>query len=100
MPQTSEPTVKELMDEVAAKTPAKWRLIGIQLGVPVAALDSIQAQVAMQPDSCIHAFQLMLGKWKSLYPHQYTWATIIGALEAPSVGAVDVAAELRTKYLG
>ena len=100
MPQTSEPTLKELMDEVAAKTSAKWRLIGIQLGVHVASLDGIQAQLAGQPDSCIHAFEQMLSKWKSLSPHRYTWATIIDALEAPSVGAVDVAAELRTKYLG
>ena len=87
------------MNEVAAKVPAKWRFLGIQLDVPVEVLDDIQLQVAGRPDSNIHAFELMLGKWKSLLPQKYTWSTIIGALEAPSVGSMDVAAELRTKYL-
>ena len=43
-------------------------------------------------------FELVLGKWKSLHPHEYTWSTIINALEDPSVDAMDVAAELRTRY--
>ena len=87
------------MSEVVAKVPAKWRLVGIQLCVPVEALDDIQSQVAGRPDSNIHAFELMLGKWRSLLPHKYTWSTIISALEAPFVAAMDVAADLRTKYL-
>ena len=59
------------MSAVAAKIPAKWRFVGIQLGVPVA-LDDIQLQVAGRPDSNISAFELVLGKWKSLHPHKYT----------------------------
>ena len=89
------PELQVLMSEVAAKIPAKWRHVGIQLCVPVEALDDIQLQVAGRPDSNIHAFELMFGKWKSLHPYQYTWSTIIDALEAPSVGAMSVAAELK-----
>ena len=92
------PELKDLMNAVAAKIPAKWRFVGIQLGVPVEALDDIQLQVAGKPNCNIGAFELLLGKWKSLHPHKYTWSTIINALEAPSVGAIDVAAELRTVY--
>ena len=90
------PELQVLMEAVA---PAKWRLIGIQLHVPVEVLDAIQLQVAGRSDPIMDVFELMLGKWKSLCPHQYTWSTIINALKASSVGAVDVAAELRTKYL-
>ena len=86
------------MSAVAAKIPAKWRFVGIQLGVPVEALDDIQGQVAGRPNSNIGAFELVLGKWKSLHPHEYTWSTIINALEAPSVAEIRMAAELRTIY--
>ena len=41
----------------------------------------------------------MLAKWSTLDPDQYTWSTIIGALETPSIGEVALAAELRTKYM-
>ena len=86
------------MSAVAAKIPAKWRKVGIQLDIPVEALDDIQLQVAGRPERNIDAFELVLGKWKSLHLHKYTWSTIIKALEAPSVDAMDVAAELRTIY--
>ena len=92
------PELEVLMSAVAAKIPYKWRLVGIQLGIPVEALDDIQLQVAWRPNSSIDAFELVLGKWKSLHPHKYTWSTIINALEAPSVDAKVVAAELRTIY--
>ena len=95
---SSVPTLKDLMSAVAAKIPAKWRKVGIQLDIPVEALDDIQLQVAGRPDRNIDAFELVLGKWKSLHLHEYTWSTIIKALEAPSVDAMDVAAELRTIY--
>ena len=95
---SSVPTPKDLMNAVAAKIPAKWKFVGIQLGVPKEALDDIQLQVAGRPDSNIGAFELVLGKWKSLHPHEYTWSTIINALEASSVAEFHLAAELRTIY--
>ena len=79
---SSVPTLKDLMSAVAAKIPAKWRKVGIQLDIPVAALDDIQLQVGWRPDSNIDAFELVLGKLKSLHFHKYTWSTIIKALEA------------------
>ena len=97
-PSSSVPELKALMSAVAAKVPAKWRLVGIQLDVPVEALDDIQLQVGWMPESNIAAFALVLGKWKSLHPHKYTWSTIINALEDPSVDAKVVAAELKTIY--
>ena len=87
------------MNDVAAVVPAKWRLVGIQLKVPQRDLDDIQSRMAGSPYSNLHAFEGALNKWSTLNPHQYTWSTIIGALETPSVGEVALAAKLRTKYL-
>ena len=97
--RSSEPTMEGLMNDVAAVVPAKWRFVGIQLKVPQRDLDDIQSQMAGRPNSNLHAFEVMLAKWSTLDPYQYTWSTIIGALETPSVGEVALAAELRTKYL-
>ena len=94
-----QPTLKDLMNTVAERTPTKWRFIGIQLNVPLCELDDIQDQVAGRTNSNVHAFQQMLKKWKSLHPHQYSWATIISALEAPSVAEMKLADELRMKYI-
>ena len=96
---SSVPELPVLMSAVAARIPAKWRPLGIQLGVPVEVLNGIQLQVAGRPDLIMDAFELMLRNWNSLCPHQYTWSAIIVALDSSSVGAVNVAAELRTKYL-
>ena len=91
------PELKDLMNEVAAKVPAKWRLLGIQLHVPVEFLDDIQLRVAGRPDSNIHAFELVFNRWKALHPHQYFWSTVISALETPSVDELVLAASLKTK---
>ena len=93
-----KPTMEDLMNDVAAEVPFKWRFIGIQLKVPQRDLDNIQSEVAGRPNMNFHAFEMMLNKWMTLDP-QYTWSTIIGALEKPSVGEVTLAAEFRKKYL-
>ena len=50
------------MNDVAAKVPAKWRFVGIQLKVPQRDLDDIQYQMAGRPNSNLHAFEVMLAK--------------------------------------
>ena len=64
------PTMEDLMNDVAAVVPAKWRLVGIQLKVPQRDLDDIQSQMAARPNSNLHAFEVMLAKWSTLNPHQ------------------------------
>ena len=96
----SGPQIKDLLDEVAAMVPAKWELIGVQLGVPEHVLKSIKYQMAGMPDHPLHAFKLMLCRWKSRCPpDQCSWATIIGSLEAPSIGEKNLAAQLKCKYM-
>ena len=44
------PNLDDLMNDVAAVIPAKWRLVGVQLKLPNGTLDEIQAQNAGRPD--------------------------------------------------
>lgn len=60
---SSVPELQDLMSAVAAKIPAKWRLLGIQLGVPVEVLDGIQSEVSGRPDWLMHAFELLWRRW-------------------------------------
>ena len=92
--------MKNLANEVAAKVTAKWRIIGVQLEIPANVLDDIQSQVAGRPDSNMHAFELMLEKWRILRTSPYEWLTIIRALESPAVGEQAVADELKNKFKG
>ena len=87
----------DLMNDVAAVIPAKWRLVGVQLKLPNGMLDEIQAQNAGRPDQCILSFEQMFAKWRSLGTSPYTWETMINTLRSPAVGEVKLANKLNTK---
>ena len=86
------------MNGVAAIIPAKWRAVGIQLGLPSATLDTIQSQAAGRPDSNMHAFEQVIDQWQRQGPSPYTWRTIIDALKTPAVGEIALADEFEVKY--
>ena len=58
-PEMNDHTPKDvdLMNDVAAVIPAKWKLVGVQLKLPNGKLDEIQAQNAGSPDQCILSFE-------------------------------------------
>ena len=89
-------SAKDLMNDVAATIPAKWRVFGIQLNVSSNELDRIWDE---NPQDCQGSFQKMLDHWKKTSTSPYTWRTIIDALKAPAVGEVARANYLETKYI-
>ena len=91
------PNLDELMNDVAAVIPAKWRFVGVQLKLPKGTLDEIQAQNAGRPDDSKHSFEQVFDRWRSLGTSPYTWMTMINALRSPAVGEVTLANELNTK---
>ena len=91
------PNFGDLMNDVAAVIPAKWRLVGVQLKLPNGTLDEIQAQNAGRPDQCILSYEQVFAKWRSLGTSPYTWKTMINALLSPAVGEGKLANELNTK---
>ena len=91
--------LKDLMNDVAAVIPAKWRLLGVQLRLPDGTLDEIQEQNARRPDECKYSFEQVFTKWKSLgTTSPYTWETMIEALRSPAVGEEKLANRLQSKY--
>ena len=91
------PNLDDLMNDVAAVIPAKWRLVGVQLKLPNGTLDEIQAQNAGRPDQCILSFEQVFAKWRSLGTSPYMWETMFNALRSPAVGEVTLVNELNTK---
>ena len=91
---SSEPSFPDLMNEVAAFIPHKWRQVGIQLGVSHNDLVSFASVSIGDPDRC---FMAVFSAWKNCAAINYTWHTLIKALEAPIVGENRLARELRTK---
>jgi len=95
----SKPELRDLMNEVAAKIPSRWRSMGIQLGVDTPILDAIASISQGEPNKC---FELVFTHWekqkKERYP--YTWLTIVETLQLAAVGENRLAEEIRTKLTG
>ena len=91
------PQLGDRMNDVAAVIPAKWRLVGDQLKLPIGTLDEIQDQNAWRSNSSKNSFEQVFAKWRSLGTSPYTWKTMINALRSPAVGEVTLANELNLK---
>ena len=92
----STPELQDLMNEVAAKIPSKWRDMGQQLGVDQGVLDGI---AAISPGDMNRCHSNVFTRWKNqnstTYP--YTWSTIVQALKSPAVGEKRLADEIKNK---
>ena len=94
------PELQDLMNDVAAAIPAKWRLVGVQLKLPSEVLDKIQDQNAGKTDICKrHSFEQVFTKWERLGTSPHTWETMVKVLGSPAVGEVDLAGQLSSKYV-
>ena len=86
------------MDEIAGVIPAKWRRVGVQLGLSPGNLDNIQSQNVGKPDSNLESFEKMFTQWKLLISSPYTWSHIINVLQTTAVGEVQLANTLAMKH--
>lgn len=87
------------MNEVAAVIPAKWRDVGIQLGLASGTLDSIQHENSGKPQENQRSFEYVFYIWKQRVTRPYIWKTIVDVLRTPSVGENRLADELQAKYI-
>lgn len=92
----SEPKLSDLLNEVAAVIPSKWRDIGLQLGLDKGALDGI---AVISPGDNNHCFANVFTQWKSQNSatHPYTWSTVLKALQTASVGEGRLSEEIEKK---
>ena len=88
-----EPELVDLMNEVAAHIPSKWREVGIQLHLNPDHLDGIAVSVSSPHDRFCSVFTL----WKKQMTPPYKWSTVIQALKAPAVNEIRLAEELKNR---
>ena len=93
----SEPEVLDLMNEVAAKIPSKWRDVGLQLGLDHGVLEGIASSLR----DTNHCYSNVFTRWKNQNSatHPYTWLTLVQALESQAVGQTRLANEIK-KLIG
>ena len=92
----SEPELADLMNEVAAEIPSKWRHVGQQLGLEKSLLDGLG-----QGDTN-HYYSNVFTLWKkrNLARYPYTWQTVLHTLNTPAVGEHRVANDIKNKLTG
>lgn len=83
------------MNFVAAAIPAKWKLVGVQLGLSTGKLNEIESR---PPYDCRMFFSYVFSEWQSEDVLPYTWATIVNALQAPSVDENNVAQYIKSHF--
>ena len=93
-PLDSEPELLDLMNEVAAKIPSKWRDVGLQLGLDQGVLEGI---ALISPGDTNLCYSNVFTRWKNLnlITSPYTWSTIVQVLQAPAVGEKKLAEKIK-----
>ena len=85
------PTLRDLLNKIAANARDKWKLVAIQLGIEPDHIRSIQIEEHSRPIPC---YSEIFYVWRKSKPSPYTWGTIIDALRAPAVEEEQLASEL------
>jgi len=89
-----EPSLRELMNDVAAKV-VSWKNFAIQLQLTTVEIDRIDNQERGDTKEC---FREVFSLWRKKTTPPYTWTTVISALKSPCVSENCVAMELEQKY--
>ena len=86
----SQPELPDLMNEVAAKIPSKWRDVGLQLGLDPGVLEGITTHLC---------YSNVFTRWKNQNSaaHPHTWSTIVQALKSPAVGERRLADTIKSE---
>ena len=71
------PATADLMNDVAAKAPDKWRSVAIMLKISLEQVTAISDQYRDDPNSC---YSTVFQKWKHTQECPYTWSTVVKVL--------------------
>jgi len=86
---TTQVSLKNLSNLVAAKIPSKWKKFGIQLDLPYEELETYPSH------DCEECFNKVFSTWKRNGSPRYSWEMVIDVLESPSVNAKELAQRIR-----
>ena len=95
----SEPELPDLMNEVAAEIPGKWRDVGLQLGLDPGVLDGI---ASISPGDINLCYSNVFTQWKNqnLKAYPYKWSTIVQALQTRALGEIRLADKIKSELCG
>ena len=95
----SEPELLDLMNEVAAEIPGKWRDIGLQLGLDQRVLDGI---TTVSSGDTNHCYSNVFTHWKNhnLTTYSYTWSALLQVLKSRAVGEMRLADRIKKELIG
>ena len=89
---STQPQLKDLIDALYHRVADEWKVIGIQLKIPIEKLAGIETKYLHDPRCLLE----MLVVWLEQVHPPATWAAIIEAVEF--LGEVQLGRELREKY--
>lgn len=92
----TEPTKRELLDDVAAVIPAKWYGFGEQLDIKTGILKGFELE---NRGDCSKCFSDVFDKWMSSKTRTpISWATVINVLKSPSIDEQRLAEDIIKKH--
>ena len=89
------PRFSELMNEVGAKIPDKWRAVGNQLEVPPAILESFHVLRLGAPKEC---FREVFVYWRNNPVLPFSWASVVKVLQSPEVEELELAGVIEASH--
>ena len=89
-PLERAPKFTELLDKVAAEARDKWTMVGLQLNIE----DHQLTAISLRHQDTMDCYREVFSLWERRCDLPFTWAIIINALRAPSVGEERLASEL------
>ena len=90
----SAPTLRDLMNEVAAPAPAKLWGVAIGLGLEMADVNRIQEE---SRGRCDRAYSAVFDTWKRQQSSSDTWRSVVECLQSPSVDEQKIARQIKEK---
>ena len=87
------PQLSDLMEQVAAKIPAKWQRVGIALNLNQSDLECLPVL------DCHQCFVTIFTTWKKQETSPYTWLTVLDALNTKLVGEKHLAQVITSRLL-
>ena len=91
----SAPEISVLANRVAAVIPDKWKKVAVQLELSHGDIMVIEKKT---DDDIIDRFVAVMYHWKQSLSKPFTWATLVSALQSPSVNETRLADALNREF--
>ena len=93
-PSKGSPRMSDLANRVAVVIPDKWKMVAVQLELARGEIKIIQKDEG----EIVDRFMAVMDKWEQSIRKPFTWATLVTALQSPSVNETRLADELYREF--